>query len=120
VTWWRPSYFRDIDKLAGLDRKTLPFSYLVFARSQRSREEILPELAGTTSAERERLVSPAHSEGKEQEFFTCGEDGKKRARYRAKGAEDPSAELERGDILLNAELRGDSNATRISKIGRRV
>ena len=45
VTWWRPPYFRTIDKLAGLDRRTLPFSYLVITRSKRTREEILPQLA---------------------------------------------------------------------------
>ncbi|MCM2321753.1 MAG: small ribosomal subunit Rsm22 family protein [Oligoflexia bacterium] len=120
VTWWRPPYLREIDKLAGLDRKTLPFSYLVVARSTRSREELLPALAGTTPGERQRLVSPAHFEGKEQEFFVCGEEGKRRARYRAHGEEDPAAELERGDVLLKPELRGDVNATRISRIEKRV
>ncbi|MCM2278790.1 MAG: hypothetical protein NDJ89_12010 [Oligoflexia bacterium] len=119
VAWWRPPYFREIDKLANLDRKTLPFSYLVIARSMRSREELLPALAGTAPENRQRLVSPAHFEGKEQEFFVCGQDGKRRARYRAQGPEDPAAELERGDVLLETELRGDPNASRISRIGKR-
>jgi hypothetical protein len=111
VSWWRPPYFRTIDDLAELDRKTLPFSYLVVAKSKRAREELLPALAGRGS--RHRLVSPAHYEGKEQEFFTCGEDGKRRARLRLGADEDP---LQRGDILFGAELRGDTNASRIDKI----
>lgn len=114
VSWWRPPYFRIIDRLAELDRKTLPFSYLVITKSMRSREELLPALAGAAPVS--RLVSPAHYEGKEQEFFVCGEDGKRRARYRAQGKDDPAAELERGDILSGAEVRGDVNAGRIDRI----
>src|SRR6185312_14237790 len=29
VSWWRPPYLKNIDQMAGLDRKSLPFSYLV-------------------------------------------------------------------------------------------
>jgi hypothetical protein len=161
VMWWRPPYFRRIDQLAGLDRKTLPFSYLVIARSRRKRAEILPALAGSDSNKNYRLVSPSHKEGKEQEFFVCGQEGKRRARYRArpappeiKGAIDAlqvevqqeTAEvpdelpdeladeedfddseipkffkkkaigrLERGDILLDATIRGDIRASRIER-----
>ncbi len=112
VTWWRPPYFRLIDQLAELDRKTLPFSYLVLVRSRRAREEILPGLAGRTRA---RLVSPAHAEGKEQEFFICQQEGKRRARYRPRADEE---KLERGDILIDAEIRGDVHASRIDRFGR--
>ena len=112
VSWWRPPYFRILDQLAGLDRKSLPFSYLVLIKSNRAREEILPELAPFSENERQRLVSPAHSEGKELEFFICGQTGKKRASYRPK----PEEMLERGDILMGAQLRGDKNSTRISGI----
>jgi hypothetical protein len=110
--WWRPPYIRVLDKLAGLDRKTLPFSYLVLTRSRRSHEELLPALAGEGGA-RERLVSPAHAEGRDEEFFICGEAGKRRARLRGEG-------LERGDILLGAEARGDANSTRIESVKKRV
>jgi hypothetical protein len=115
-TWWRPPYFRTIDKMAGLDRKTLPFSYLVIARSNRTREQILPALVLSDPEARERLVSPAHMEGKEQEFFLCGQEGKRRARYRAKGDQDPASELERGDILDGTEIRGDIHSSRIERI----
>lgn len=112
ITWWRPKYMRKIDELAGLDRKTLPFSYLVVAKSGRSREELLPAL-GTAKAD--RLVSPAHSEGKDLEFFLCGQDGKRRARYRPETAEE-SEEIQRGTILLGADLQGDARAARVESL----
>ena len=120
VSWWRPPYFRVIDKMAGLDRKSLPFSYLVLTRDARPIEEILPGLAGTGAEERQRLVSPAHKEGQDQEFFLCGQDGKRRARFRARDKEDPTAALERGDILVGAEVRGDMRSARVEKIKKLV
>ncbi|MDR3606872.1 MAG: small ribosomal subunit Rsm22 family protein [Oligoflexia bacterium] len=122
ATWWRPPYFSQIDKLAGLDRKTLPFSYLVIAKSKRAREEILPGLGKQPDAARRyRLVSPSHKEGREQEFYLCGAEGKRRARYR--GPEEQSEEekkLERGDILVGTEIRGDSKSSRVENFENRV
>jgi hypothetical protein len=115
VSWWRPPYFKLIDQLAELDRKTLPFSYMVLVKSRRKREEILPALAGVSSTH--RLVSPSHKEGRELEFFVCSEEGKRRARYRPTGPEDPARELDRGDILTDADLRGDARASRVDKYG---
>jgi hypothetical protein len=120
ITWWRPPYLRNLDRLAGLDRKSLPFSYLVFAKSKRSRAELLPKLAQAPSASKTlsseknlyRVVSPAHPEGKEAEFFICGQDGKRRARYRPSETES----IGRGSILIDTELRGDPQATRITQI----
>jgi len=120
VSWWRPPYFKKIDQMASLDRKSLPFSYLVITKSMRPRNEILSSLSGFESSNFNRLVSPAHPEGREQEFFICGQDGKRRARYRATNQANeenhPSSELQRGDILVNAVLRGDVRSTRIEKI----
>ena len=116
VTWWRPPYFRKIDQLAGLDRKSLPFSYLVIAKSKRSRVELLPRLAGTRDDQRERLVSPAHSEGRDFEFFICGQSGKRRARYRPTGENDPAANVGRGDILLEPEIRGDKHSSKVTSL----
>ncbi len=107
VTWWRPPYLRKLDQLAGLDRKSLPFSYLVIHKTRRSREEVLPALKRAPENKRHRLVSPAHSEGRDLEFFTCGQDGKRRARLRTEQL------IQRGDILLGSELRGDVNASRV-------
>ena len=116
VSWWRPPYFRMIDDMAGLDRKTLPFSYLVITKSRRPREEILPLLQVPPGESRHRLVSPSHAEGKELEFFLCGQEGKQRARYRPSGPLDPASEIDRGDILLGSEMRGDRHSARISLI----
>ncbi len=120
VSWWRPPYLREIDKMAGLDRKTLPFSYLVLTKSRRSLPEILPKLAKYSSNSLERLVSPAHFEGRDQEFYLCGQSGKRRARFRALGAQaqetHPASHLSRGDILCDAEIRGDVHASRIERL----
>jgi hypothetical protein len=127
AVWWRPPYLRKVDQMAGLDRRSLPFSYLVLSKSKRSIEEILPALGGSKTKDRYRLVSPAHAEGRDLEFFICGQEGKRRARYRPTTPAPSSEEkkpkrkekaLQRGDILLGAELRGDTKATRIEKIDR--
>jgi len=115
VLWWRPPYFRILDQMAGLDRKSLPFSYLVIVKSPRPREEILPRLGAFAEKTRYRLVSPAHREGRDSEFFVCGQEGKRRARYRFQNTDPQAGEvLQRGDILIGAEIRGDQNASRIS------
>ncbi|MBC7387237.1 MAG: hypothetical protein H7301_13880 [Cryobacterium sp.] len=112
ITWWRPKYLRKIDELAGLDRKTLPFSYLVVAKSSRTREELLPAFGAHKT---DRLVSPAHKEGRDLEFFVCGEEGKRRTRYRPESDEEYD-EIGRGSVLLNAELRGDARASRVDRL----
>jgi hypothetical protein len=117
VTWWRPPYFKIIDQLAGLDRKTLPFSYLVFARSKKSRAELLPAVAMSAT---QRLVSPAHKEGKELEFFICGTEGKRRARFKPEQKQSDEDTLQRGDILTEAEVRGDTNASRIDHFKKKI
>jgi hypothetical protein len=76
-------------------------------RTKRKREEVLPAINRAPENRRHRLVSPAHSEGRDLEFFTCGQDGKKRARLRTEQT------IQRGDILLGSQLRGDSNASRV-------
>lgn len=116
VSWWRPPYFKKLDELTGLDRKSLPMSYLVIARSRRVRAEILPALAPTKPESTVRLVSPSHGEGRDEEFFYCGQDGKRRARFR-----NPASQpLERGDILFGVVSRGDVNSARIESIAGRL
>lgn len=117
ITWWRPKYFRKIDELAGLDRKTLPFSYLVVAKSGRPREDLLPALKSPAGgfARPDRLVSPAHAEGRDLEFFVCGAAGKRRARYRPTSDEQGES-IQRGTILLDAEIRGDARAGRVDSL----
>lgn len=112
VTWWRPPYFRVIDKMAQLDRKTLPFSYLVLIRSARSIKQILPALSA--GGPRHRLVSPVHFEGQDMEFYLCGQDGKSKARYR----NPEKVELERGDILAQTKTRDNGGYVRVEKARR--
>ncbi|MGE0614490.1 MAG: small ribosomal subunit Rsm22 family protein [Bacteriovoracia bacterium] len=96
VSWWRPEYSREIDKQAGLDRKTLPFSYLVIAKSKRPLAAWLPHLRGDANR-RYRLVSPAHREGKRHwDFYLCGQSGKFKSRMEDSRSEIP---IGRGSIL---------------------
>jgi Mitochondrial small ribosomal subunit Rsm22 len=113
VSWWRPPYLRTLDDLTGLDRKSLPFSYLVFCKTRRSREELLPELAASGGVH--RLVSPAHRVGPDWEFYWCGPEGKRRLRLKAE-----AGELERGSLLLGADFRGDQNASRVDGFKRLI
>lgn len=94
VSWWRPPYFRVIDKKANLDRKSLPFSYLVISKSKQSLDEILPNLPGK-KASRSRLVSPLHKVKNRVEFFVCDEKEKRRITQAKKNTD---LELIRGDI----------------------
>jgi hypothetical protein len=112
VGWWRPPYLRELDALTGLDRKTLPFSYLVIQKTRRELTDILPELKGKTE-ERYRLVSPSHSLSKRtHEFFLCGQDGKRRTRYSPEGAKNEIIP-DRGDILQHTTLHGEHESSQI-------
>lgn len=115
VSWWRPPYLRDLDALTGLDRKSLPFSYLVIQKTRRPIEELLPNLQGPAN-NRHRLVSPSHSLSKRTlEFFICGQNGKRRARLDTQGLTDPESVPDRGSILQNVSLHGDPALTQIER-----
>ncbi|MFN7685245.1 MAG: small ribosomal subunit Rsm22 family protein [Oligoflexia bacterium] len=116
VTWWRPPYLRLLDDLTGLDRKSLPFSYLVFAKTQASRQKWLPALA--PSKVTHRLVSPAHAVGPDWEFYWCGAEGKRRLRLKTAITENLGFEPDRGTILVDSEFRGDENASRVESLSR--
>ncbi len=112
VSWWRPPYLRELDALTNLDRKTLPFSYLVIQKTRKDMTEVLPKLKGPAE-ERYRLVSPSHSLSKKTlEFFMCGQDGKRRTRFvQTAGQETP----DRGSILENVALRGEPESSQIDR-----
>lgn len=113
VTWWRPPYLRKLEQKTGLDRKSLPFSYLVITKSKRRLDQILPVLGASKSESTYRLVSPSLSvhgtHKKEHEFYLCGQEGKRKSRLRS--PHPP----ERGDVLGNAILRGDDDSTRVEE-----
>jgi len=113
ASWWRPAYLRDLDALVGLDRKSLPFSYLVIQKTRKTLTAILPELRGPAE-KTYRLVSPAHSLSKKtSEFFICGQDGKRRARFEFGGPKELAPG--RGDILANTELHGEPALSQIDR-----
>ncbi|MBS1960052.1 MAG: hypothetical protein JST80_11300 [Bdellovibrionales bacterium] len=115
VQWWRPEYLRELDAIVKLDRKTLPFSYLVLQKTHKTLTEILPALQGP-SEERYRLVSPSRALGKKDlEFYICGQDGKRRARYRLTAQDQELDDIDRGDILQNTVLHGEPQLTQIDK-----
>jgi len=114
VSWWRPSYFRIIDKMAALDRRSLPFSYLVVTRDSRPQNEILSTCSSAASFQ--RLVSPAYEIGQDLEFYLCGSEGKSRARLKQKLTGALEGGLLRGDILRDPEIRGDSASKRVESV----
>jgi hypothetical protein len=109
VGWWRPLYLRQLDSMVGLDRKTLPFSYLVIQKSKRTREELLPTITGPRE-QQYRLVSPSHALGRDHEFYLCGVEGKRKSRFRV-----PENKIipNRGDILTHAQIRGELQLSQI-------
>jgi hypothetical protein len=114
VSWWRPPYLRELDAVTGLDRKSLPFSYLVIQKTRRSVEELLPALRGST-LKRHRLVSPSHSLSKKTiEFFICGHEGKRRARLNLQDLASGGTP-DRGSILQEVELHGDPALSQIER-----
>lgn len=106
VTWWRPPYLKKIEDIVKLDRKSLPFSYLVLTKSNRAIENILPRLKSKNFETRSRLVSPTHYIGHLKEFYLCTQNGK----WRTRAKESVASDLERGDLLLDGTLRGDINS----------
>lgn len=110
IVWWRPPLLKKLDEMTGLDRKALHFSYLVIQKTREPLYEILPKLKAGSNYD--RLVSPVHRTQRGLEFYSCGSRGK--SRVIAKKSSD-FAELERGSILENADLKGDLNSTSISK-----
>lgn len=109
VEWMRPRYLRELDLLTGLDRRTLPFSYLVIQKTKRPMNEIFTTFEGKDH-ERYRLVSPSKNLSKRtSEFFMCGQDGKRRTRFSPADLEHP----DRGDILHNVKLHGEPSLSQI-------
>ena len=83
--------------------------------------ELLPKLAGEDPSKLYRLVSGNRKLGsRDLEFFVCGQVGKHRTRWRAKGKPEQKAaheELQRGDVI-----QGDweeANVTRSADRGHR-
>lgn len=109
IEWMRPKYLRELDLLTGLDRRTLPFSYLVLQKTNQTLNELFSSFEGKNE-ERYRLVSPSKNLSKKtSEFFMCGQDGKRRTRFSPQNLIHP----DRGDLLQKVTLHGEPSLTQI-------
>lgn len=106
VSWWRPPYFRTLDELVLLDRKSLPFSYLVLIRSEKPLSVLFSQC--TEAKKLSRLVSPSHKVGGHWEAYICDQYGKRRLRYRPQSLEKNQETLGRGDLLRDWDFEAKS------------
>ncbi len=104
TSWWRPQWLKLMDQELKLDHRTLPFSYLVLAKSQRSLGAILPKVGSQVPY---RLVSPPHKVGRGCEFYVCCHLGKSKTRSKVK------LDVERGDVLLDLSIEQKSDRWQI-------
>lgn len=101
VTWWRPDVLVRLDRMTGLNRKTLPFSYLVIQKANADIRQALPALPTPPDPRLalHRLVSPAHGVGPKRagrfDYFVCGPEGK----FKTHARHEKDTPPERGDIL---------------------
>jgi len=95
VPWEPPALVKEIDKLAGLRKDSLKFSYMILRKDSLS-------LADIYGAESFRIVSePIISKGK-VEFYLCGKEGRRvivRLDKDKSPANEPFDALKRGDIV---------------------
>ena len=115
IPWEAPPLIRALDKLTGLRKDALKFSYLVLRLDRSSLSEVY-------GAEAFRIVSePLVSKGK-AEYYVCGAAGRKLITRLDK---DRSPEnqaysgLQRGDIVVFEDLRDEGKRFRVEK-GTRV
>lgn len=111
IPWEPPAVVREIDKLAGLRKDSLKFSYLVLRKDKLS----LTDIYGKTSF---RVVSePLVSKGK-IEFYICG-DSKRRAVTRLNkdktSANEAFEYLRRGDMVGLEGLIGEGGRLKVGK-----
>ncbi len=115
LPWEAPPLVRALDKLTGLRKDALKFSYLVLRRDGHS-------LSGVYGAEVFRVVSePLLSKGK-AEYYVCGVQGRKLITRldKDRGPENQSySELLRGDIVSFDGLRDEGKRFKVEK-GTRV
>ena len=110
VNWWRPSTVKMIDDSLDLKNISLPFSHLVIAKDDRPLHEILPKFHATQKLH--RVVSEPKKMGGDFEIFTCGGEGKRRARISKSKVQSVS----RGSVLIEPEFKGSKEATRIMNV----
>jgi len=95
IPWDPPALVKEIDKLTGLRKDSLKFSYLVLRKDSLSLKDVLRENSF-------RVVSePLVSKGK-REFYVCGEAGRRLVTRLDKDAtpgNEPFGSLQRGNLV---------------------
>lgn len=111
IPWTPPVIIKEIDKLTGLRKDSLKFSYLVLRKDKLSLTDVLEKNSY-------RIVSePLISKGK-LEFYICGHGGRQLI-LRLDKDETPSnmqfQKLQRGDIVYFRGLIDEGNRFKIDK-----
>jgi len=111
IPWEAPPLIRALDKLTGLRKDALKFSYLVLRRDRLSLSEVY-------GAEAFRVVSePLVSKGK-AEYYVCGAAGRKRIIQLDKDASPRNqaySGLRRGDIVVFEGLVDEGKRFKVEK-----
>ena len=110
VPWDPPELIMDIDRLTGLRKDSLKFSYMIFQKERAS----LTDLYGDSY----RVVSePLVSKGK-MEFYVCGREGRRlvtRLNKDHSGTNEPFEKLKRWDIVQFSGIADEAGGLRILK-----
>lgn len=110
VPWKPPELVKDIDRLTGLRKDSLKFSYMIFQKERAS----LTDQYGDSY----RVVSePLVSKGK-MEFYVCGREGRRlvtRLNKDHSGANKTFEELKRWDIVQFTGIADKSGRMRVLK-----
>ena len=110
VPWEPPELVRDIDRLTGLRKDSLKFSYMIFQKERAS----LTDLYGDSF----RVVSePLVSKGK-MEFYVCGREGRRLVTRLNKDhsvSNEPFEKLKRWDIVQFTGIADEAGRLRILK-----
>ncbi len=110
VPWEPPELVRDIDRLTGLRKDSLKFSYMIFQKERAS----LKDWYGDSF----RVVSePLVSKGK-MEFYVCGREGRRLVTRLNKDhsvSNEPFEKLKRWDIVQFTGIADEAGRLRILK-----
>jgi ribosomal protein RSM22 (predicted rRNA methylase) len=111
LPWDEPELIQELDKLTGLRKDSLKFSYLIVRKDAKTLRDVYGEHAF-------RVVSePLVSKGK-REFYICGEAGRKLITRQDKDetpGNDVFGRLQRGDVVGFENLIDEGKRYKISK-----
>ena len=111
LPWDEPELIQELDKLTGLRKDSLKFSYLIVRKDAKTLRDVYGEHAF-------RVVSePLVSKGK-REFYICGEAGRKLITRQDKDetpGNDAFGRLQRGDVVGFENLIDEGKRYKISR-----